>query len=146
MGLPDRFWAKVDKQDPSGCWVWTAGTSDGYGWYLISRKVGAMRAHRVAYIDRFGEIPKPLVLDHLCRNRGCVNPDHMEVVTIRENTMRGNGAGARHARKTHCSHGHEFTVENTRITKHGHRVCKQCEYDWQRAYLIRKKESQPSPR
>lgn len=96
-------------------------------------------AHRLAYSDIHGEIPKPLVVDHLCRNRRCVNPDHMEVVDIRTNVMRGEGAGAKHSRKTHCQHGHELSGDNLRINNVGHRVCKRCQAKTQAAYEARKR-------
>lgn len=83
------------------------------------------KAHRVAFELIRGCIPNGLVLDHLCRNRGCVNPDHLEPVTFRENIMRGVGYTAQQARKTHCRHGHEFTVENTYVWRGG-RICRTC--------------------
>ncbi|MFI1562215.1 HNH endonuclease [Streptomyces sp. NPDC020490] len=83
-----RFWARVDKTAPGGCWVWTGSVeSKGYGAPTIN---GAKRpAHRVAYEDLVGPIPEGLHLDHLCRVRRCVNPEHLEPVTSRENALRG---------------------------------------------------------
>lgn len=109
---------------PSGCWEWQGWTSlDGYGELQINKK--SLRAHRLFYETHKGKIPKGLVIDHLCRNRACVNPEHMEPVTIKENTLRGFGSPAQNKRKTHCKHGHAFTEENT-YKIHGGRFCKTC--------------------
>ncbi len=118
-----RFWAKVEKTE--GCWLWTGALdSDGYG--NVNRSKKSVGAHRYAYELLVGPIPAGMVLDHICRNRRCVNPAHLDPVTNRENILRGEGACARHARKTHCVHGHEFTPENTRIRPNGSRRCVAC--------------------
>lgn len=90
-----------------------------------------------------GSIPKGLTLDHLCRNRACVNPVHLEPVTNRVNILRGIGITAQNARKTHCKHGHPFTVENT-IYKHGGgwRICKICNRARFREYSARRRAAQ----
>jgi hypothetical protein len=122
-----RFWSKVEKT--STCWLWTAGTCRGYGYFATARKNGrhgrSLRAHRVAFELLRGPIPNGMQLDHLCRVRGCVNPDHLEVVTGATNTLRGISSPAINARKTHCRRGHEFTPENTYIDC-GSRRCKAC--------------------
>src|SRR6266576_3456485 len=100
-----RFWAKVDRRGSEECWPWQANRGRGYGNVWIAGRM--YRAHRVAYELLIGPIPEGLTLDHLCRNRGCVNPAHLEPVTSRENTLRGEGISANNARKTHCKHGHE---------------------------------------
>lgn len=129
----ERFWPKVNKDGPvpecrpdlGPCWPWTAGTArGGYGKFTIRPGVGVM-AHRFSYTMERGPIPDGLQLDHLCRNPPCVNPDHLEPVTCRENLLRGNTFQARNAAKTHCDAGHEFTPANTRITRTG-RSCKAC--------------------
>lgn len=120
--LPERFWAKVDKTHPSGCWVWTAALCNGYGMFGFN----GMRAHRLAYIELVGEIPAGLVIDHLCRNRACVNPAHMEPVTNRENILRGVGIVAQCAAKTHCPKGHPYDEANTWMSKAGSRHCRTC--------------------
>ena len=97
----------------SGCWLWTSSRrTNGYGEMAAWGK--NRLAHRVMYELLIGPIPDGLVLDHLCRTPACVNPDHLEAVTERENILRGSGAAAANARKTHCIHGHEFTEENTK--------------------------------
>lgn len=120
--LPARFWSKV-KQVPSGCWEWTAARSHGYGAYSINAK--HVSAHRTSYLTLVGPIPEGLELDHLCRNRACVNPAHLEPVTSQVNTLRGESPSAQQARQTHCQAGHEFTPANTRLSK-GHRYCREC--------------------
>ena len=103
--------------DDAGCWLWQGPlTNAGYGrmsWTAFGRKEGG--AHRVSYVAHRGPIPAGLQLDHLCRNRACVRPDHLEPVTNRVNILRGESPSARAARATHCVHGHEFTPENTKV-------------------------------
>lgn len=114
----ERFKEKYIPVTESGCWLWTASTSDdGYGYFGIgsrsipgSRKV--VKAHRFAYVYYKGEIPKGLELDHCCRVPCCVNPDHLEPVTHKVNVLRGIGPTAVNARKTHCINGHALTPEN----------------------------------
>lgn len=117
------FWSRVTRGHVADCWPWNgAMKASGYG---IFRKV---RVHRVAFTLLRGPIPVDKTIDHLCRNRRCVNPSHMEIVTMKENTLRGNGITAQQARQTHCKHGHEFTPENISYVKKG-RTCKQCRKD-----------------
>jgi len=122
--MESRFWAKVDKNGPNGCWVWTAmKTAAGYGEFWPSGP-RMMYAHRLAYELLVGKIPEGLQIDHLCRNPSCCNPEHLEPVTQAENMRRGN-AGKNTRERTHCPHGHEYSPENTRIYN-GRRFCKQC--------------------
>lgn len=118
--LKDRFWAKVDRRDPDGCWLWR-GSKDakGYGAIRVSPLVCA-RAHRVSYELMIGPIPEGLQLDHLCFNTSCVNPAHLEPVTNAENMRR------RGARTTHCPRGHPYDQANTYINASGHRFCRAC--------------------
>lgn len=98
----------------------------GYGTFpSLKRAIGTVYAHRAAYIRWKGEIEPGLVIDHICRERRCVNPDHLEAVTNRLNILRGVGATAINARKTHCKRGHEFTPENTWVYQ-GMRRCREC--------------------
>ncbi|WP_420886671.1 HNH endonuclease signature motif containing protein [Brachybacterium muris] len=123
--LPVRFWEKVSLIE-SGCWEWTASlTAGGYGQYY-PRKDQPRRAHRVAYEALVGAVPSGLQLDHLCRNRACCNPSHVEPVTSRENTMRGENFAAKHAAATHCPHGHPYSGDNLRIRPCGRRACRAC--------------------
>lgn len=132
--LPPRFAEKFQVSD-SGCWVWIAGkTGGGYAAFHLSVDVAGssvkrrtkVYGHRYAYELLVGPIPDGLTLDHLCRNPGCVNPEHLEPVSIRVNILRGNNLAARNARKTHCKRGHELTGTNLRVNRGGGRACRAC--------------------
>jgi len=120
-----------------GCWQWTGATNKG-GYGSLRWEGRFPYAHRVVYELLVGPIPKGMQLDHLCRNRACVRPDHLEPVTCRENVLRGDGIAANNARKTHCPQGHEYTEENTYVN-HGRRFCRMCGRDHFNRWYRRKK-------
>jgi hypothetical protein len=125
-GPKERFWTKVVvPRDGDGCWEWTASRCrEGYGRFNANDiNLPSTLAHRIAYTWLVGPIPDGMTLDHLCRNTGCVNPDHLEVVTASENSRR---AVPWNRCKTHCIHGHPFDEENTYVTPVGKRVCREC--------------------
>ncbi len=110
--LPDRI-KNCSTPVDNGCWVWNRKlTTAGYG--RTPYKGKSIYAHRLAYIAFKGTIPEGLFLDHKCRNAACVNPDHLEPVSHKENVKRGLRGGLNPQRlATHCKHGHEFTEKNT---------------------------------
>ena len=123
MALPNRFWSKVHKEPMTGCWLWTGSSGQGYGNYWHNGS--SRRAHRVLYEDINGPLQAGLELDHLCRVRGCVNPEHLEPVTHRENIIRGE-ASSYWTSRTRCPQGHEYSKDNTYIGNKGERQCRQC--------------------
>jgi hypothetical protein len=121
---PNRVWDRVER-DANGCLVWMGYLGSwGYGQLQASGK--HVYAHRYVYEMLVGPIPKGKVIDHLCRNPRCVNIDHLEVVDVQTNTLRGAGPSALNARKTHCAHGHPFDAINTYWTPKGKRACRAC--------------------
>lgn len=117
-----HFWSKVEKTD--ACWHWM-GARDRHGYGSFQART---RAHRFAYELARGPIPAGLEIDHLCRNPSCVNPEHLEAVTHRENMRRAENFAGRNARKTHCKRGHALTPDNVYVQpsrKHS-RSCREC--------------------
>lgn len=133
--LPENLLARLEVQ-PNGCWLWTGGVkSGGYVNYRVNGV--STLGHRFVYETLFGPVPDGLEIDHTCHNgtgcpggacvhRRCLNPDHLEAVTHRVNTLRGNGPFADRARQTHCIRGHEFNEKNTYVRKNGTRWCLMC--------------------
>ena len=126
----DRFWRHVDQSGP--CWIWQ-GPKAKLGYGLFTVRIGLrVGAHRFAYEQTHGEIPDRMVIDHLCRNPACVNPDHLEAVTQSVNLKRGDNW---QRRKTHCPHGHPYSGTNLIINPRGRRVCRECQrLRWVRRY------------
>lgn len=126
----ERFWERVNKLE-NGCWVWTACRGKRYGTlYLgtINGKRIDVGVHRFSYELHKGPIPEGLEIDHLCKNTFCVNPEHLEAVTKRENLLRSSSFVAINSRKTHCTRGHLYDAENTYISTVGkRRICKACQ-------------------
>lgn len=124
----ERFLDKIEVDRDTGCVVWVGALgTHGYGNFYVGGRY--LRAHRFAYEYFVGEIPDGLTLDHLCRNRACVSPMHLEAVTLKVNNERGSKAT-----QTHCVNGHQFTTENTIIRSNGTRRCKACQYARANAY------------
>lgn len=137
----ERFWSKVEFTET--CWRWQGAINKGgYGSFGIRRGLGPMRtvlAHRWAYEFCVGAIPEGLTLDHLCRVRNCVNPDHLEPVSLRANTLRGISPHAQNARKTHCPQGHPYDEGNTYVRPYGGRDCRVCRAKAMRNYSERQR-------
>lgn len=141
MGVPrgsleERLWRFISPEPNSGCWLWVGAVAGSnthrYGVMWFPEHKNNTPAHRVSYMLAKGEIPEGYDIDHLCRNTYCVNPDHLEAVTHKENMARGVqfDIGSIQRSITHCPQGHEYTTENTYVCKRGKRYCRSC----QRAY------------
>lgn len=114
-------WVEIDPE--TECWIWTGAASSGYGRMTVDGRTRL--SHVVSYEALVGPIPPGLELDHLCRVRRCANPDHLEPVTRRENTLRGDSIAARFAARSSCAHGHPYDEANTRTSPRG-RECRAC--------------------
>ena len=136
----DRLFAKTSYDLNTDCWLWQGEiTNNGYGRLAVKRPDGKYRsqyAHRLMYEAMVGPIPAGLTLDHLCRVRNCINPAHLEPVSLKENILRGDTIAARNKAKTHCKHGHAFDAENTYVTKEGKRQCRACGTQRQALWMI----------
>lgn len=130
----ERFWSKVKVLDPDDCWPWLASVRDsGYGQFNVGKSAVSrqkhINAHALAWIlFHKVDIPPGLETDHLCRNRMCVNPHHLEVVTKKVNILRGDSPMAKQARQTHCIAGHSLTPDNVYWfgKNKTHRQCRAC--------------------
>jgi HNH endonuclease len=128
--LSERLMGRVQKTE--SCWLWT-GTRNpkGYGRIKVNEGRKLIPVHRAAYETFVGPIPDGLTIDHLCKQRNCVNPAHLEAVPFKENVLRGSGPAALNARKTHCNRGHLLIPENL-CGRSDRRECKLCQKIHQR--------------
>lgn len=137
--LETKFFARVvPMMDDRGCWEWSGALHpQGYTQFWVPGESIPRKGHRASYEIHNGPIPKGLDIDHLCRNRGCVNPKHLEAVTHRENMLRGETVSGIAARKSTCRNGHPF---DWIIPTNGKRGCRMCHNERQRLYNIRRAE------
>lgn len=131
MNTVEKLIDKIFPEPNSGCWLFTGSLdNDGYGRFK-HKASGSWGAHRAAYSILIGPIPPGLQIDHLCRNKACINPVHLEAVEEITNIRRSNNMGARNAKKTHCPKGHEYSEKNTYAWRNS-RICRQCSRERQR--------------
>lgn len=140
-GLPAKFEDRIQPEPNSGCWLWLGPLRDskeGYGGTSWEGK--AWRTHRLFYTLLKGPIPDGLAIDHLCRNRICCNPDHLEPTTWKNNIHRGEGIAAKNRIKTHCPQGHELSGANLSIWAGNgsqQRQCRTCSAVHKRNYALK---------
>lgn len=138
--LPERITKRIEV-DANGCWLWLGTVQpNGYSYTKWRRADGIwanVRVHRLAYEDRNGPIPTGMEIDHLCKVRHCINPDHLRAVTHQENLV--GRLPRRPAIRSHCIRGHAFDEANTRLTPTGAQQCRTCARDWVRYYRSLKK-------
>lgn len=152
--LEDRFWEKVDRSggvpetrpELGACWVWTGSTTRGYGTIYSGGQTTAghnrpILAHRLMYELVVGPIPEGLTIDHLCRTPVCVNPGHLEAVTMAENIRRSDGMSARHARAAHCPRGHRKTADHVYRYPDGRTECRVCRQIRMAAFVAKRRSS-----
>lgn len=125
--MPDPFESKYDVL-PNGCWQWKSIVLDGYAYVRVRELRRNVRVHKWLWEKAHGPVPSGMSLDHLCRNRACINIEHLELVTIRENTMRSSAVSALNARKTECVRGHPLSGANL-YERNGRRHCRACRAD-----------------
>lgn len=135
--LPER----IHKDAATGCWVWQ-GSVDSHGYGRVKYSGKTWYAHRVCYALARGSISSDLQIDHLCRNTLCVNPEHLEPVTLRENWRRGLSPNAVAHATNRCKRGHELTPDNVyrSATRPNSRLCRTCQLEWHRQRNRARKE------
>jgi hypothetical protein len=131
-----RSWREWIEEDGTGCWLWTGALNDGGYARWPTKDGGSRQAHRRIYELLVGPIPTGLQIDHLCRVKRCVNPDHLEPVTQAENLARAGRLWG----KTECGHGHPWTEENILVDYDGHRRCRICRREQRRLQQQRRRE------
>lgn len=144
--IATRFWGKVDKSAGIlGCWQWTGYIApNGYGQFIAhtdekSQVRRTLWAHRAAFVMVRGVVGDGLYLDHLCRNRSCVNPAHLEPVSARENLLRGKTLASQNARKTECHRGHPLSGENLYVSGRS-RMCRVCRAEATRRHDAKRRQ------
>lgn len=137
-GLTSRIVRAISVNQPDGCWLWVRGL-DRFGYGRISTGGKTKLAHRVVYELFVGSIPSGKTLDHLCRNRKCVNPAHLEPVSNFTNVMRGESFSAVNARKTNCDSGHPLSGNNLHVSG-SKRRCKACNLAAKARHRARQKQ------
>ena len=125
---------------PTDCWEWQAKVNKRTGYGQLGVNYKTLLAHRVSYEIHKGKIPGGLTIDHLCKNRICINPFHLEAVTLRENILRGNSLSAINARKIYCIRRHPLRGSNLYLTPDKRRQCKICNKLRAKEYLEKKAE------
>lgn len=124
--IKQKILSKILIDPNTECWLWQ-GYADRDGYARIEVIGGKNKfVHRLSYEAFTGSIPEGMSIDHICKNRGCCNPKHLQQLSIKENILRGDGASSKNNKKTHCNEGHEFSAENTYINNRSARVCKTC--------------------
>lgn len=138
---PSERWkaCQLEHYGVESCWIWSGvPNKHGYGTMKINGK--SVLAHRFGYVLMIGAIPEGKQIDHLCRNRLCVNPYHLEPVDSRTNTLRGDTLASKQSKQTHCIHGHPFCGDNLRIRENGKRICAACNKQrckaWNRSHSV----------
>lgn len=130
----ERFRARYVQNDETGCWEWQRNLmKNGYGRFCLYAD-GSVLAHRFAYEHFVGPIPEGMHVDHLCRNRRCVNPDHLEAVTPTENNIRSVPFRKKLATETHCANGHRWTDKTRYVSPSGTIACRACRNEAQLRY------------